>query len=174
MGGGTPYKGDNPITPGKTDITLAAHTLLRTALTIKGDPDLIASNIRKGKDIFGVLGTLAEGADLSTIGITKATCGSVTFAKKTLLTQSITHNLGVKPQVLFMYSMNSVGSDELEMWFAHLKYRASGIPVNGDGSGIFYGSTITATTFAVNAKDASYLDARYYKAGVKYNWVVMA
>lgn len=45
-------------TPGTTDQTIAAGQYLSGIQTIKGDADLIAANILKGKDIFGVVGTM--------------------------------------------------------------------------------------------------------------------
>lgn len=45
-------------TPTTTDQTIAASQYLTGAQTIKGDADLIASNIKKDVEIFGVTGTL--------------------------------------------------------------------------------------------------------------------
>lgn len=44
-------------TPGTSDQTIAAGQYLSDAQTIKGDPNLVASNIMQGKTIFGVTGT---------------------------------------------------------------------------------------------------------------------
>ena len=44
-------------TPTTTDQVLAAGSYLTGAYTIKGDADLIASNIKSGVEIFGVTGT---------------------------------------------------------------------------------------------------------------------
>ena len=44
------------ITPGTTDQTIAAGTYLAGAQTIAGDSDLVATNIKKGINIFGVDG----------------------------------------------------------------------------------------------------------------------
>ncbi|MDF2844933.1 MAG: hypothetical protein K0R00_3359 [Herbinix sp.] len=46
------------ITPGKTDQIIAAGQFLSGAQTIKGDANLVAANIAKGKAIFNVDGTL--------------------------------------------------------------------------------------------------------------------
>lgn len=48
-------------TPGTTDQTIPAGKYLSGAQTIKGDPNLIAENIRSGKSIFGVAGSLTPG-----------------------------------------------------------------------------------------------------------------
>lgn len=58
-------KGATTITPGTANQTIAANTYLTGVQTIKGDSNLIASNIRSGKSIFGVNGTLVEHTDPS-------------------------------------------------------------------------------------------------------------
>ena len=45
------------ITPGTTDQTIASGSYLTGAATIKGDANLVASNIADGVSIFGVNGT---------------------------------------------------------------------------------------------------------------------
>lgn len=47
------------ITPGTTNQTLPAG-IYDSIITILGDPDLVAANIRSGKDLFGVIGTVIE------------------------------------------------------------------------------------------------------------------
>ena len=54
-------KGAATITPTTTDQTIAASTFLTGAQTIKGDANLIASNIVSGTTIFGVTGTATGG-----------------------------------------------------------------------------------------------------------------
>ena len=46
------------ITPGTTNQTISSGTYLTGAQTIKGDANLVASNILSGKTIFGVSGTV--------------------------------------------------------------------------------------------------------------------
>jgi len=48
------------ITPGTSDKTIASGRYLTGTQTIKGDANLIASNIKKGVTIFGVTGTCEE------------------------------------------------------------------------------------------------------------------
>jgi hypothetical protein len=48
------------ITPSTTDQTIASGRYLTGAQTIKGDANLVASNIKNGVSIFGVSGTLQE------------------------------------------------------------------------------------------------------------------
>lgn len=52
------------ITPGTSDQTIASGTYLTGAQTIAGDADLVAGNIKKGVNIFGVDGSF-EGAELN-------------------------------------------------------------------------------------------------------------
>ena len=63
--GGTKYTGSMSekaaatYTPGTSDQTIAANQYLVGAQTIKGDANLLASNILKNITIFGVTGSLA-------------------------------------------------------------------------------------------------------------------
>ena len=63
--GGTKYTGSMSekaaatYTPGTSDQTIAANQYLPGAQTIKGDANLLASNILKNVSIFGVTGSLA-------------------------------------------------------------------------------------------------------------------
>ena len=50
-------RGASTITPGTSDQTINAGIYLSGAQTIKGDSNLISSNIRSGVTIFGVTGT---------------------------------------------------------------------------------------------------------------------
>lgn len=58
------------ITPGTSNQSIAAGTYLTGAQTISGDANLIASNIKNGVPIFGVLGSLTS-ATVSQDSITK-------------------------------------------------------------------------------------------------------
>lgn len=61
-------KGATTWTPKTTNQTIASGTYLTGVQTIKGDSNLVASNIKSGVSIFGVTGTLEESIeeDLST------------------------------------------------------------------------------------------------------------
>lgn len=56
--GNIPDKGDETYTPGTADQTIAAGQYLTGLQVIKGDRNLTAGNIIKGKSIFGIAGTL--------------------------------------------------------------------------------------------------------------------
>ena len=53
------------ITPGTSDKTIASGKYLSGVQTIKGDANLVAGNIAKGKTIFGVSGTYDPGLGIS-------------------------------------------------------------------------------------------------------------
>lgn len=56
------FKAATTITPGTTNQTaVAANTYVGGAITVKGDANLVASNIVSGKSIFGVVGTATAG-----------------------------------------------------------------------------------------------------------------
>ena len=57
VGSGVTKKAAQTITPGTADQTLAAGQYLSGAQTIKGDSNLLASNIKSGVSIFGVSGS---------------------------------------------------------------------------------------------------------------------
>ncbi|GAA6482034.1 hypothetical protein K250101E9_47970 [Enterocloster aldenensis] len=52
-------------TPGTTNQVIAANQFLAGAQTIKGDANLIPANIKSGKSIFGVAGSLVDYTYLS-------------------------------------------------------------------------------------------------------------
>lgn len=56
--GTMPSQGAQTITPGTTNKTIQSGRYLSGTQTILGDAQLIPSNIRRGVDIFGVVGTL--------------------------------------------------------------------------------------------------------------------
>lgn len=74
--GTIPSKTTKTYTPGTTNQIITSGQYLSGTQTILGDPDLIANNIKKGVDIFGVLGTL----DIASLGGKKYATGSCTFS----------------------------------------------------------------------------------------------
>ena len=61
--GSIPSKGATTYTPGTVNQTIASGQYLSGAQTIKGDSNLVASNIAKGKSIFGISGTYTSDAN---------------------------------------------------------------------------------------------------------------
>ena len=68
------------ITPGTSNQTaIAAGTYATGAVTVAGDADLVAGNIRKGVDIFGVTGTYVTGIPVTITG-----AGNTSYAYATV------------------------------------------------------------------------------------------
>ncbi len=61
--GSIPSKGATTYTPGTVNQTIASGQYLSGAQTIKGDANLVAGNIAKGKSIFGVSGSYTSDAN---------------------------------------------------------------------------------------------------------------
>ena len=58
------------VNPGTSDVVKTAEDGKGfSKVTVPGDADLIAANIREGIDIFGILGILKEGLDI--LGMTE-------------------------------------------------------------------------------------------------------
>ena len=71
--GTIPSKGATTYTPGTTNQTIASGNYLSGVQTIKGDANLVAGNIAKGKNIFGVTGSYTSDAN--------ATAGNILSGK---------------------------------------------------------------------------------------------
>lgn len=75
--GTIPDQAAQTITPGTADRTIPSGRYLAGTQTIKGDPDLIPANIKKGVNIFNVTGAMEEGAKVySGTGKPSASLGS--------------------------------------------------------------------------------------------------
>ena len=61
--GSIPSKGATTYTPGTVNQTIASGNYLSGAQTIKGDANLVAANIAKGKNIFGINGSYTSDAN---------------------------------------------------------------------------------------------------------------
>lgn len=91
--GNIPSKGATTITPGTSTQTIASNQYLSGAITVLGDPELIANNILNGVDIFGVTGNVT----LASLGGKKTAFGVTTTA---------TLNLSFTPDVVIIYLIN--------------------------------------------------------------------
>ena len=93
------------ITPGTSDKTIQSGRYLTGTQTIKGDPNLIAENIKSGVSIFGIVGAAAGlSAGLSAVTV----CSFTPTAYQTNFTAQ--HNLGVKPNFYVLYGEDVLGS----------------------------------------------------------------
>ncbi len=71
ISGTIPNKGATTYTPNTKDQSISSGNYLSGAQTIKGDANLIAGNIAKGKSIFGVTGTYTNDATATASDIKK-------------------------------------------------------------------------------------------------------
>lgn len=65
VGSSVPKQAAQTITPGTADKTIASGSYLTGTQTIKGDSNLVSSNIKSGVSIFGVAGTMTAGEDVT-------------------------------------------------------------------------------------------------------------
>jgi len=75
VSGSIPSKGSQTYTPGTGNQTISAGQYLSGIQTIAGDADLIAENIRSGKNIFGVAGS-SNVKKVTTLGRQQSTSSS--------------------------------------------------------------------------------------------------
>lgn len=136
--GAIPSKSAQTYTPGTSNQTIAANQFLSGIQTILGDPDLIASNIKKGINIFGVIGTLdvaslggrmfASGTVLATGSV--ATVTGLAFTPSFAfgwMTETDTLNPSTYVQAFLMKSTNfAIGSNSYNRCV--LTYHPSGGP----------------------------------------------
>lgn len=95
IGSGITQKTEATIMPGTTDQTLNAGQYLSGTQTIKGDPELIAENIRSGVTIFGVEGTHSGSGGVDTSDAT-ATSSDILSGKTAYVNgQKITGGYGI-------------------------------------------------------------------------------
>ncbi len=102
------YLDAQTITPGTKNKVIKEKTYLRGALTILGDSDLIAKNIKKGVNIFGVVGTVIEGVDLSQLGVSKSAVDIITPSKDIYPLSNIQHSLGIVPKYVIITTNGTV------------------------------------------------------------------
>lgn len=97
-GGGTTYNGPYEITPGTTDIIIPKGSLLSENLTVKGDSDLVAENIKEGINLFGTIGNIIS---------EQYEQGTVTIPRDSFpTTLTINHSLGVTPSKFYMFAIS--------------------------------------------------------------------
>ena len=85
------FKPATTITPGTANQTaVAANTYVGGAITVKGDSNLVASNIVSGKSIFGVVGTAPTGGSSGGGGDTSVEDGLITKTVTTYTNDRVT------------------------------------------------------------------------------------
>lgn len=167
------------ITPGQTNQTIKYGQYLTGDQTIKGDLNLKAENIKSGISIFGVVGTLVGGGLPD--GVTAMASGTVTIAQ-TSTYETITHNLGVKPNFIVWMMEDAAtvtgltaaaicgASFDTGATSSNIRYMVDGFNSSGSNGGTAaratnstYMTTTTARMYAHNS----------YKlvAGKTYRWI---
>ncbi len=102
--GTMPSKGATTYTPGKSNQTIASGYYLSGAQTIKGDANLVAGNIAKGKTIFGVAGSYTSDANAAAGNILS---GKTAYVNGSKITGSMPNNglLDWKPTTGTTYTL---------------------------------------------------------------------
>lgn len=127
------------------------------------DPDLIPENIREGIDIFGVLGTMVEGAQ-------GFDCGTV-IPSNGLTEITVEHGLGVVPKYVALVSKPSLVASKVHMiatstngvgyafyvYTNATKYVANDLSVPGT-----FSPTATQIKFTVMPSGYSFVGKEYY------------
>lgn len=101
------WSNDTTIIPTTSNIQIPSH--IDKNLTVSGSSNLIPDNIKKGINIFNVIGTLKEGS-------TDFTCGTINTSSTSSLT--INHNLGSIPSKVAIISLDYGGSQGTGICFA--------------------------------------------------------
>ena len=177
------------ITPGTKNQVIEKGTYLKGPLTILGDADLISSNIKKGVNIFGVMGSFEE----FLFGLTKEAHGSFTPSSDigSESTYTLEHNLGQRPKFAIIYTNDQLKSMRYAIRSATIVDRYSYDSTTTDNS-LFVNYTVTSSSYSdievyTNAsgftKTADYDENKIpinldfdkkLKAGVTYYWQVLA
>ena len=91
VSGSIPSKGAATYTPGVSNQTIASGYYLSGTQTIKGDANLVASSIAKGKSIFGVTGTYTSDATATAADIKS---GKTAYVNGSKITGTMSSNIG--------------------------------------------------------------------------------
>ena len=85
---------------------------LLSKVTVNGDSDLVAGNIKKGINIFGVTGSLVEGIDPAMFGATKKEEQTFTVSSSAN-DKTITHSLGEIPKLVLCFPSEATCSESV-------------------------------------------------------------
>ena len=159
MGGGTTIRPTttNQIIPPYTD----------KELTVEGSANLKASNIKKGIDIFGIIGTMEQGK----VGID---FGTVTPTSDTT-TITVKHNLGKIPRKIVIAGTKASSAYGRDCFVSGNE--KEGIVVsshNGDSKTIEFAGSITATQIEFYYDATVGYENSDFLGGVEYRWFAIA
>lgn len=165
---GTRYTGNIPllaaqtITPGTSNKTINPGSYINGPQTIKGDPNLIASNIKSGISIFGIAGTLIPGLRLVTGTVTSSNSRTTYYADNSytydLYTLTV-NNLNFRPRyaIFYYYGTNKLAIScysEVDNNFVSITYNStSSVNLNiGYNSDKLTNTSIIMPTFFGNTE----------------------
>ncbi len=127
-----PEKAAATITPTTTDQTITSGVITTGIQTIKGDANLVPSNIVSGKNIFGIDGTAI---------------GSLKYISGTIGVNS-TVNLGFTIVALYSnaggslgFSGNSDGANLSNYWCMDIRFSGTSIEAFGSNGSVYHSST---------------------------------
>lgn len=156
------------VTPSTADqIAVNASKYTTGDVTVKGDPDLIPENIKKGVDIFGVVGAAEEG-----VTIEKGSFIPTENSREV----TIQHGLGVEPAVAIVYP--AIGFDNFTIHYTvfgiyiantttNKVWHSNGAAGLGGNNWLVY--TKSADSIAFTASSIEYS----FQAGVEYKYILL-
>ena len=139
--GSIPSKGATTYTPGTTNQTIASGNYLSGVQTIKGDANLVAGNIAKGKSIFGVAGSYTSDANAVAGNILSGKTAYVNGAK-------ITGNMPLRGGSSAA-SLVSTGANGLYMTFPYGYYPAETHFSQTNSSEVYISNAKVATALGI-------------------------
>ena len=122
INGNIPIQGGGTIIPKTTNQTIVSSgKYINGNIIVQGDSDLIAANIKKGVNIFGVTGTakVIKSKKFEIYSGSRATFNyydvSGKYTSKSMYTVTIT-NVGFTPSVLILYPINQYQEYNCTVW----------------------------------------------------------
>ena len=173
---GTRYTGNIPflqaqtITPGTSNINIDPGKYINGPQTIKGDPNLIASNIKSGISIFGIAGTLIPGLRLvnGTVTSSSSYTGYYTNTSRDYAMYTLTvNNLKFRPRyaVFYYYGKNKLAIScysEVDNNFVVITYDNGADAVNLD---LYYNNDKLTNTSIIMPTFFSKTEFKYFIFG---------
>lgn len=164
IGSGVTKKSATTYTPGTSDQTIASGQYLNGTQTIKGDPNLVAGNIKSGVSIFGVSGSYA-GSGGSSGGLVMKTGTTTSATIETGLSS-------IKILVIYTDSFSSTGfiqgtyvADEGLMHYTYCSSYSSYMKICGVTTS--NSCTVDGGTFTLNTPSHGLI------SGKTYNWIAV-